>query len=498
MSISELSKTSVAAISFSLVTLCIVACGSPADPQNDQIEAQSQPIIGGTPTFARPEVGQVSIGGAGCTATLISPDTFVTAAHCINYAAMVRGSQYRYWDPDGATLFLYDGNGVKYKFPWDKLVTQGFKGDFSDDSVGQDWAVGHLINPVPSTLATPAKISTFSTNDALPWQWYTDIGFGCNGNQTGFNVKRYFEWMNYSWTGCEGDSGGPKFYGKLVQNGEMCGALSCVTNGINRYADVVKYRTHIMSLIPALKDRGVCYRAYIHNVGWQPAVCNGVVAGNPGKAVAIDAVQIWSARPDISICYKAWVRGVGFIPWQGCDGESLGTVGPPYETRLGSMRGRPIEAIKLWVAKAPIPTSIYYQANVQNLGWGGEFSNNLVAGTTNKNLLLEAFNIYFKVGKAVLISPYYEYVYTKTPTYTWNAEYYADMYILQVTDSTGKVTSDYYLPDQVGCASGYGTCSITPTRVLATGVANWSIWTYNNNTGFGPMPPDSVSFWVVN
>ena len=81
-----------------------------------------------------------------------------------------------------------------------------------------------------------------------------------------------------------------------------------------------------------------------------------------------------------------------------------------------------------------------------------------------------------------------------TPTYTWNAVSNATWYSLYVNDATGNKIQQWYTAAAAGCSSGTGTCSITPTTVLAPGVGQWWIRTYNA-AGFGPWS-SPMSFTV--
>ena len=72
-----------------------------------------------------------------------------------------------------------------------------------------------------------------------------------------------------------------------------------------------------------------------------------------------------------------------------------------------------------------------------------------------------------------------------TPTYTWNAVAASTWYYLWVDDSTGNKIKTWYSASQAGCASGIGTCSVTPVTVLANGAGKWWIQTWNAS-GSGP------------
>lgn len=69
---------------------------------------------------------------------------------------------------------------------------------------------------------------------------------------------------------------------------------------------------------------------------------------------------------------------------------------------------------------------------------------------------------------------------TMTPTYHWNAVPGADRYLLQVYSWFSIRLSVSYTKEEAGCASGMGTCSVTPTSPLFLGSFLWRIRTGNS------------------
>ena len=94
---------------------------------------------------------------------------------------------------------------------------------------------------------------------------------------------------------------------------------------------------------------------------------------------------------------------------------------------------------------------------------------------------------------ATLISPSGSLT-TATPTYIWNAVSNATSYRLLVQDAAGTRIDQWYSPSVAGCASGQGTCSITPSTALASGTGQWWVQT-KNSSGEGPLSA-SLSFTV--
>ncbi|MBF0108988.1 MAG: cadherin repeat domain-containing protein [Magnetococcales bacterium] len=75
----------------------------------------------------------------------------------------------------------------------------------------------------------------------------------------------------------------------------------------------------------------------------------------------------------------------------------------------------------------------------------------------------------------LLVSPIGS-VTTNTPTYIWNAESGATGYLLKVTNANGLVLHYANMtPEAAGCASGTGTCSVTPAVSLPAGTITWSV-----------------------
>ncbi len=76
-----------------------------------------------------------------------------------------------------------------------------------------------------------------------------------------------------------------------------------------------------------------------------------------------------------------------------------------------------------------------------------------------------------------------------TPTYTWTAVSGAEQYQLWVDDSGAipKIKS-WYTASEVGCPSGTGICSVTPTVYLTNGPAQFSVraWASCNGGTYGP------------
>jgi hypothetical protein len=160
----------------------------------------------------RPEVGQI----AGCTATLISEQWFITAAHCVAYG-----------NPTGGTFTT-----GTHSYPISRVYS------LNNDAGTFDVAIGRLSTQVPASVATPAKLAEVAP---ISGEQVTVFGFGCNVRPNGgTSTKRYttFNWGTSNRL-CPGDSGGPVRRGGLNSGGEIVGINSAYSfvdsNGNGQY-----------------------------------------------------------------------------------------------------------------------------------------------------------------------------------------------------------------------------------------------------------------------
>src|SRR5207247_592493 len=79
-------------------------------------------------------------------------------------------------------------------------------------------------------------------------------------------------------------------------------------------------------------------------------------------------------------------------------------------------------------------------------------------------------------GAATLLAPAGS-IAMSTPTFTWNAVASATQYLLWLDDSSGGRIRQWYTAAQAGCASGIGTCALTPGVTLSSGAGQWWIVT---------------------
>jgi hypothetical protein len=397
----------------------LAGCGQSESPS---VVAKTTALIGGTQTIYEPEVGlfhQYNVGE--CTATLIGPQEFLTAAHCISADGEfsipgyeLQGRANVMFDselscsptncgtncvpPNGLQWCCDQPNGLCAQwYPVERAFPQGLQAG------ANDLAVGRLTQPV--TWLTPR---TISTSEPVNPSTLTVVGYGCNVGRdqgcAGATVKRY---ITYNWFGqsdsfyAPGDSGGPTFIGGLFDGGPIVRTGSAMSSGgVDIGADPVQYQQHINGMVSAMQGSGIAYRGQLQAFGFLPAVTNGTVAGSAGSGLRLEAIQIWSEVPNVVLAYRAYVQNVG---WQNevRDGQLAGTVG----------LGLRMEAVQVRLSSAGPYSNVQYSAYVHNIGWqpwvtgGTPCANNsqcgsglcasgtCAAGTTGRSLQIEALKV---------------------------------------------------------------------------------------------------------
>ena len=193
-----------------------VAASTLGDP-----DISTQPLIGGTITLQRPEIGRLFFGGGACTATLISSRALITAKHCVgNTSCDAVGCGSRW----GAQVALGDG-GRSSRFAVERFVSLRADGSVvphlqgdgnrttdgrrSDYLLNDDVALVLLSKDVPASVARPAGLAAARPTTGDPLRVW---GYGCThrGGQAD-GSKRYgdFKEGQRSDQLCPGDSGGP-------------------------------------------------------------------------------------------------------------------------------------------------------------------------------------------------------------------------------------------------------------------------------------------------
>lgn len=243
----------------------------------------------------------------------------------------------------------------------------------------------------------------------------------------------------------------------VVKNGEISGTsrrslrLEGIKMNISNsdLAGSVEYRTHVQEIgwqgyvkdnqlsgtsgkslrLEAIQIRltgeianayDVYYRVHIEDKGWLNWAKNSESAGSQSAAKRLEAIQIKlvkkgeaapegsgkafligneAKRPDEikpNVNYQTHVQNIG---WQGVvkNGEIAGTSGKNLQ----------LEAIKINLSDAGLAGNIEYSTHIQNIGWQDYKANGALSGTTGKNLQLEAI----KIKLSGDVSRYYDVYY---------------------------------------------------------------------------------------
>ncbi len=197
----------------SFVLGCNAGAGEPA--------TEDLPINGGQIESGHPEVGIIQFEGSVCTGTLIADDLVLTAAHCVNGAAVAF-----HVGPSYATRTSYPAAAVTQP----EGAWSGRCARFGD----LDVAIVRLAERVPNIAPSAIGSTSAQVNDDV-----VTVGFGdheeANGEVTWGTKRSAIEsvdlvtsaaivtrWKTGATAG--GDSGGPLFHDGVLAGVTSCGA----------------------------------------------------------------------------------------------------------------------------------------------------------------------------------------------------------------------------------------------------------------------------------
>lgn len=134
-------------------------------------------------------------------------------------------------------------------------------------------------------------------------------------------------------------------------------------------------------------QNGISYEVHVQNIGWQPPVSNGAMAGTQNQKRQVEALKVSLNGIDGNIVYRAHVQNIG---WQTpvSNGGIAGTTG----------NGWRVEAVQMYLTGAAAEKyDVYYSTHIQNYGWlkwtKGANDDSGISGSTGLNLRVEAIKI---------------------------------------------------------------------------------------------------------
>lgn len=121
---------------------------------------------------------------------------------------------------------------------------------------------------------------------------------------------------------------------------------------------------------------GLCYSAYVSNIGFLPTVCDGDVGGTVHQSRPMEGITI-TAPAGYSVCYQVYASDIGWMSTE-CNGAYAGT----------QHQSRQIEAMKVWFASGA--GHVEYFSELSNLFWTGPSRDGQMTGTTGQSRAMEA------------------------------------------------------------------------------------------------------------
>lgn len=266
------------------LALTTLACG-PERPPTERLSRADAPIVGGSEDDGHHYAIGVGddFNGPWCSATLISPQTVMTAAHCAL----------------GITR-VYFGKTLTSSAPADMEVIHPL---YNEDGNTPDIALVRLAAPVSMQAAPLLRKTLGNTPEFIGPDW-TWVGFGVDNPdfQSGFGIRRvttiplagvgpqndpvpiseyYVSYLVDSSSPCFGDSGGPAFH--VSAGVEHAAAVAswvgddfCSTFGAHTRADQTMITSWLQGVLDSFEPNGPC-----KNDGTCNEMCNTDEIGDP-------------------------------------------------------------------------------------------------------------------------------------------------------------------------------------------------------------------------
>ena len=430
-------------------------------------------------------------------------------------------------------LMVVDGNqNLYWNDPQGKSVEQTLSATVSAE-IGRTYTVEYTrqINAQPSIKILEFRAELLIGGQVVDFERYTNVSVPCgqhrlsyttDGSRSGQSIT-----IRFSANADKGWTQPWEIQSIFIDQVQ-------VTPGLPPKATLVSPSGTINTNKPTYKwnnePSATYYQLYVNDSGTKEKIktwytgaeadcSSGTCSVTPSTTLAIGNAQWW---------IQTW-NTTGFGPWS--DGMSFTvTGGPPGKATLVSPSGSITTTTPTYVWNA-VSGSTWYYLWVNDAAGSGKIKTWYTAeqagcapGTGNCSVTpstalasgaaqwwIQTWNdsgegpwsdgMAFSVGaawppgKATLISPSGT-ISTATPAYSWNAVTGATWYQLWVQDSVGSVKiQSWYTSAQTDCASGTGTCTVTPTGALAIGSYQWWIQTWNDS-GYGPWSTP-LSFTVA-
>ena len=133
-------------------------------------------------------------------------------------------------------------------------------------------------------------------------------------------------------------------------------------------------------------DQVVDYTTHVQNVGWQPYMTNGMMAGTSGQSLRLEGLRIKlnNQKYNGTVLYRTHIQNIGWESTYRSGGSMSGTSG----------RSLRLEAMQISLTgEMAEHYDIYYRVHAQNIGWLGWAKNGESAGTAGYGYRLEGMQI---------------------------------------------------------------------------------------------------------
>ena len=158
------------------------------------------------------------------------------------------------------------------------------------------------------------------------------------------------------------------------------------TKETNTYAAAKALELGSFTIKGGAAKQAVAYRAHVQNIGWQPYLTDGTMAGTSGLGYRLEAINInlQNQKYTGDIEYRTHIENIGWeSDWKKNDAMS-GT----------SKRALRLEAMQVRLTGEMAENyDVYYRVHAQNFGWLGWAKNGETSGTSGFGYRLEAMQI---------------------------------------------------------------------------------------------------------